>query len=423
MPRAPKGGAKPAESPPGENPWKDYAEPIDLTPEAAKGEDPHDTPSPAPETPEGAPVPVEGSEAAGEAPVTQETLPEPEDNSVTGRIARGELDPEIEDGKIKVTPAKRARPSRAKPKAVEGKPDASLPGGEAKRAVLDFGSLAEEEEYLNVLWYGPEGVGKTTAALRAADHGKVLAVTAEGGLKRRALAKQGINVDNVVIWPRPGQEEDLTRENLEALGHRIRDDLRTDPGSWYAVVWDSGSAIGDTILRQVVAAEVEKDRAKPAHLRKETRADVFFTDRSDYGTMTSMFVPLVHQYRDLQCHFLITALERRDVDEDTGQVMYGPVFTPAVSSEVRASADIVLRVSQEDNDGQTVVVAATRPNPRYRAKDRFDATPHRMADPSFTRVLGYVEGTVEESNDPVQGTLPTGAGPAKSGKIVKNKEN
>lgn len=408
MPRAPKTKtAEAAADPPGENPWAEYVEPIDLTPQAAKettttladGE-----PAPGGGSTDGAPAPAEGSEATGEAPATQETLPEVEATSAAA-------------------PAKRARPSRAKPKAVEGKPDASLPGGEAKRALLEFGSLDEGQDYLNLLWYGPEGVGKTTAALRAADHGRVLAVTAEGGLKRRALAKQGINVENVVIWPQPGQEDDLTRENLEALGHKIRDDLREDPDAWYAVVWDSGSAIGDRILRQVVAAEVAKDQAKPAHLRKDTRADVFFTDRSDYGTMTSQFVPLIHQFRDLQCHFLVTALERRDVDEDTGQVMYGPVFTPAVSSEARASADIVLRVSQEENDGQMVVVAATRPNPRYRAKDRFDATPVRMADPGFGRILQYVEGDLDESTDPIQGTLPTGAGPAKTGKIVKNKEN
>ena len=47
-----------------------------------------------------------------------------------------------------------------------------------ERAVLEFGSLADTEEYLNLLWYGPEGVGKTTAALRAADHGRVLVVNA-----------------------------------------------------------------------------------------------------------------------------------------------------------------------------------------------------------------------------------------------------
>lgn len=423
MPRASKsaGVAKATQAPPGDNPWKGYTEPMDLTPEAAKAESPQEQaadaaepvgidagpiieamkgggPSSSPEAAGGTDTPAEAPEAAGEAPVTQETLPE-----------------------TKPAPAKRARASRAKPQAVQGKPDASLPGGDAKRALLEFGSLAEEQEYLNMLWYGPEGVGKTTAALRAADHGRVLVVNAEGGLKRRALLNQGIKVENVVTWPQPGHEDELTREGLEALGHRIRADLQEDPDAWFAVVWDSGSAIGDRILRQVVAAEVAKDAAKPAHLRKDTRADVFFTDRSDYGTMTAQFVPLVHQFRDLQCHFLITALERRDVDEDTGQVMYGPVFTPAVSNEVRASADVVLRVAQEEGEDGMVVVANTRPNPRYRAKDRFNAVPHRMADPSFTRVKQYIEDGLVPENDPVQGTLPTGPAP-KAGKIQKSKE-
>lgn len=426
MPRAPKGAAK-TDQDGNANPFAGYVEPMDLTPEAAKAESPVEQAADAAEPvgvdagkimaamKDGDPsadagvdpvVPTDVDpgvikvEAAGEAPATQETLPEPA-----------------------AKPAPKKRTSRARPQAVQGAPDASLPGGTAKKATLEFGSLAEEKEFINALWYGPEGVGKTTAALRAADFGPVMVVNAEGGLKRRALEKQGINVENISVWPPAGQEELLTRAGLEELGHKLRDDLREDPDAWYAVVWDSGSAIGDRILRQVVAAEVAKDAAKPAHLRKETRADVFFTDRSDYGTMTSQFVPLVHQFRDLQCHFLVTALERRDVDEDTGQVMYGPVFTPAVSSEVRASADLVMRVSQEEapepHQGM-VVVAATRPNPRYRGKDRFDATPIRFINPSFTRTLAYVEGELTEADDKAQIMMATAVAAApKSGKINK----
>jgi len=406
MPRAPKGAAAPAVE---EAPFAGADPAIDLTIGAVTEEEKSNGINAAPitlpdgdlsvavEDAEGAPVPAGASEAAGDAPEATTTPPKK-----AGRAPR------------------KAAATRTNPKAVEGKPDASLPGGEAKRALLDFGTLDEAEDFLNVLWYGPEGVGKTTAALKAANHGRVLVVSAEGGLKAKALKRNGIDISQVTVWPPAGQEDLLTRAGVEALGYKLREDLAADPTAWYAVVWDSGSAIGDKILRQIVAAEVEKDSAKPAHLRKDFRADPYFTDRSDYGTLSSQLVPLIHQYRDLQCHFLITALERRDVDDDTGQVMYGPVFTPAVSSEARASADVVIRVSQEEGDGEMVVVGATRPNPRYRGKDRFGATPIRFADPSFTRVLGYVEGEIDEQNDPIQNTLPATVAAKASGKIKKD---
>lgn len=401
MPRAPKAGAAaPAPNPEGD-PWEGAVPPIDLTPAAAQPEPPAEAESTPPDETR---VIAEASAAADREPDPLEQARTMEDPS--GGEMEGSVLPDPKPTPAKKAPAKRA--SRAKPQPVTGVPDPSLPGGSEVKATLEYGTLADEEDFLNGLWYGPEGVGKTTGALRAADFGRVMVVNAEGGLKKRALARMGINVENIVTWPPPGQEDLLTRAGLEGLGYRLRQDLRDDPKSWYAVVWDSGSAIAEKVLRQVVRAEVAKNAALPEHKQKPSRADEFFTDLSDYGTMTAQMVPLIQQYRDLQCHFLVTALERRDVDEDTGQVMYGPVFTPAVSSAIRADMDVVIRVRQaESEDGtEMVVIGATRPNDRYRGKDRFGATPIRMADPSFTRVLSYVEGELDEANDPTQKTLP-----------------
>jgi hypothetical protein len=374
MPRAPKGAAPAEPAPPTEDPW--------VTP------DPTENTWPADEQGIAAAAAIEP-----DPPHPDTVKPDPE------KLGAARVDPDPE-------PAKKAPAKRTRPKPVTGKPDASLPGGTAARATLEFGSLVEEEDFLNVLWYGPEGTGKTTAAALAAHGGKVLVINAEGGLKKRALAARGVPVDNLVIWPKPGHEEHLTRDNLEELALQVRQELRDDPTAWFAVLWDSGSAIAERLLRDIVIAEVAKNAAKPSHQQKDSRADKFFTDLSDYGTLTAQMQELVVLYRDLRCHFLITALERRDVDEDTGQVMYGPVFTPAVSSTVRADMDLVVRVRQTDNDGEQVIIGATRPNDRWRGKDRFGATPARMADPNFVRIRDYVEGRLTETDDPVQKTLP-----------------
>jgi hypothetical protein len=132
--------------------------------------------------------------------------------------------------------------------------------------------------------------------------------------------------------------------------------------------------------------------------------DPDFIDRADYGTMSKLFRDMLRKFRDLPCHFAITALERRDVDDDSGKVQYGPSVTPGLQTDLLGYVDFVIMTKAEDEDGP--FRGLTRSNSRYRAKDRFDVLPKIMVDPTFLRVMDYVTGEMDmddPSTDPEQG--------------------
>jgi hypothetical protein len=130
-----------------------------------------------------------------------------------------------------------------------------------------------------------------------------------------------------------------------------------------------------------------------------------------------MVKDLLKKFRDLPCHFVVTALMRRDVDEKTSKVTYGPAVTPGLQNAILGYTDINLLFRQEDEDGP--FRALVRGSSMYRTKDRVGGLPKVIAEPSFERILGYTNGDIEEEQDPLQANLPKPKPKAepKSGKI------
>jgi hypothetical protein len=294
--------------------------------------------------------------------------------------------------------AKKTAPARAK----------ASTGGIDLTATAE-NTLADAEEHINGLWWGREGGGKTTDVLTAANRGRVLVVNAEGGIKKRPLREFGIDLDSIVPWPPRGREDELTIANLESLAWQIRAQLQADPNAWYAVVWDSITEIYEVAVGGVRAAEFEKNANAPVAKQKEYRNDPYFTDISDYGTATAQMRHLLRLYRDLPCHFLVTALERRDVDDDTGKVQYGPAVGPAFQKDLLGYMDITinaeateLRIGADKKvDLRDEFTGRTRSDGLSRAKDRLKALPRFMPVPTFERVVDYVEDRITEDSDPL----------------------
>jgi hypothetical protein len=297
------------------------------------------------------------------------------------------------------------------------KPTGGRPAGGAAKPKVDIGNLdewpsfAEQDEHINGLWWGREAAGKSSDVLTAANGGRVLVINAEGGLKKKPLRDFGINLDNIVAWPRPGQYEQLlTEAGLDQLFWRVKSDLLRDKDSWYAVVWDSASEMNQKLVRDVVLREVGKNAELPVAKRKEHRDNPYFLDRSDWGEGGEVMIRMLKRFRDLPVHFLVTALERRDVDEDTGRVVYGPAVAPAVQKDLLGSMDLVIECRADelrtgaDPDADVVeeFVGRTRPGARTRAKDRLRALPRQLATPTFERVLAYATEALTETDDEVQ---------------------
>jgi hypothetical protein len=261
----------------------------------------------------------------------------------------------------------------------------------ANRSNIGFIELVDTTTHINALWYGREGSGKTTAVAAMANQGQVLAVNAEAGIKTRPLRELGIKVENIKVWPRPGTR--ITFDGLEALYWQMHAELEEDPAAWAGVFFDSLTEIVQLLLEDIVKGAVEKAT------KKGQSRDRFFVDRADYGVMSGQVRTLIRRFRDLPCHFAATCLERRDIDDDTSKVLYGPALTPALQNDVLGYMDLVLYVKAEELGEVSEYRALTRPQGRYRAKDRYGATPRVLINPSFERVAAYVTGDLIEADD------------------------
>lgn len=307
-------------------------------------------------------------------------------------------------------PAKKAVAKKAPPATVTEENDFAGPAGDDWFVPLD-----DTLDYVNVLFYGNEGTGKTTNGARLANtssllppgKGKILVINAEGGLKKKALLKRGVDTDRIVVWPRPGNR--VSYVGLDEVFRRVKADLVKDPDSWCGVMFDSATDIHIELLDKVQANRVKK------LIDKGTEADPDFVDRSDYGSMGKQFRDILRKFRDLPCHFIVTALIRRDVDKDTGKPSYGPAVTPALQADLLGYVDLVIMCKAEDEDGP--FRGLTRANSRYRAKDRFDVTPKIMVDPYMDRIFGYLTDDLDPETDPEQERY------TKAGKDVNKSKN
>lgn len=265
-----------------------------------------------------------------------------------------------------------------------------------------FADLDSTDEFLNVLLYGREGSGKTTAAVSLANlgYGNVLVVNAEGGLKKNTLKRNGIDISRIKIWPPQGQG--ITHKGLDELHRALQADLARDPKSWAGVVFDSATEIVPALVDQVATDRIDKATKRGANIDE---VDAFFTDRSDYGTMSKMFRDILRKFRDLPTHFVVTALERRDVDDDSGKVTYGPAVTPGVQADLLGFVDLVLACSAADAEEGKPFRALTRSEGKYRGKDRLGVLPRVLVNPTMQRILAYENGELDEKTDPEQKKL------------------
>lgn len=303
-----------------------------------------------------------------------------------------------------------------------------------ERQPLTWATLEDTDDKLNVTLFGREGSGKTTDVAAMANLGPILFINAEGGLKRAPLRRLGIKTESIRVWPDREKGQTLNFEDMERWAFQIAADLEDDPQSWAGVVIDSGTEVTAALLEQVTEKEMRR-----AAKRGSPREDRWQTDRGDWGKMSSQVRTLIRRFRDLPCHFAVTALERRDVDEDTGKVAYGPAVNPGLQSDLLGSPDLVLyckadvpigwtpeelaAVAGDDDLDPIEFRALTRPKGKFRAKDRFGVFPQVLVNPRFDKLVAYVNGELTQEDDPDQrGVLAAKQGAGDAGTNEKGPE-
>lgn len=262
----------------------------------------------------------------------------------------------------------------------------------AEKKAAPVHTLDDEREVINIMYYGDGGSWKTTHMAMGAHLGKIVFVNAEKGLKKTPLRRLGVPLENIEV------HNDISWKGLEDLFWRLKGALEDDPDAYYGVAWDSATAI----VKRLVRIEVEKAVSKAEKQGKDR--DLFFTDRADYGVVTEQVRDLIRKFCDLPCAFMVSALERRDVDDD-GRVKYGPSVTPGLQSDFYGWVDIVCHTEVIEIEGfgddDTIGVGHFRPIGKYKAKDRLKITPRTMVIPSIDRLQALLDGTLDLDEDEV----------------------
>lgn len=259
-------------------------------------------------------------------------------------------------------------------------------------------SLDDGDDFVRVCYYGEPGSGKTTAVAGAAHLGRVLVANVEEGLYAAPLRKLGIPVKNVI------PQSNTRFDSLLKLAEVLRSDLADRADSWAALAVDTCTELADQWLANEVDLRVSKERRKVEAQGEEYTKKEFNAERDDYGVITQQFRRVLRAYADLPLHVAYTAHVRRDVDEDDGTVRYGPDIFPKMQAALMGHVSILIwtRVVGEYEDGRPIHVGQTRGTGKYKSKDRLNALPRTLVAPSLERVVGYVNGELEETSDPLQ---------------------
>ncbi len=249
--------------------------------------------------------------------------------------------------------------------------------------------LDEEREFVKILYYGEAKRGKTTALAGLARLGHTIHIDAESGLKRRPLEQHGVPVGNIEPF------RTIEFKALEELALDLRQQLEADPDCIVGIVWDSLTETQKLLIEAIANHEVKK--AAAARMEK----DPYMIEKGWYGKNAEQMRRLIRKFRDLPCHVGFSALLRRDQDKD-GEVSYGPALTPAIATDIQGYVDIVAYTMTRTYGDEDYYIATFRPFDKYNAGDRFNALPRVLVNPSFDRIIAYVNGELTVEADDAQ---------------------
>ncbi len=259
-------------------------------------------------------------------------------------------------------------------------------------------SLDDMPEYLNLLYYGDPGSGKTSHAAAMAKLGRTYLVDVESGAKSRPLRRLGIPTANIVPIAMDCYED------LNSFYWFLKQEIEDNPGEVAGVIFDSITEIHDQLLREQVDKRhdkaIRKATGKNGELLMEVDDNEFLIELPERGIVTEQLRTLTRRFRDLPCHTAFVALAKREVDKDGGGVVYLPQLPPKYGGNLRGFVDIVVYCTQADGvDDPSGFLGVCREIGKFKGKDRLGGTLPVTAYPSFDRIADAVFGDLDLIED------------------------
>lgn len=233
---------------------------------------------------------------------------------------------------------------------------------------LEVVSVIERLTYINALFYGPPGVGKTVLAGSAdavPEMRPVLLIDVEGGTMSLRHTYPDVQVVRVQSW------DDM---------QRVYDALYSGQHDYKTVVLDSLTEIQKFSMYNIMRAL----------LKKEPDRDPDIPGMREWGKNIEQIRRLVRAFRDLPMHTIFTALVAIDKDAKTGVAQARPSLSGKLSAEVGGFVDIVGYVYTKVVDGEITRAMLTQGTDRHIAKDRSGKLPQVLEFPTMEKIYEYV---------------------------------
>lgn len=237
-------------------------------------------------------------------------------------------------------------------------------------AGLPVTRVSQQKLFVNALFYGDSGVGKTTlsgSADEVPEMRRVLVVDIEGGLL--SIKDRFPNVDSVRVksWT-----------DMQSVYEELRD---VDHG-YNTIIIDSLTEAQKMSMDQVMRKLVEQHEER----------DVDVPGIREWNINIEQTRKFVRAFRDLPINTIFTALNRIDKNQQTGHQKTKPALSGKVSDEVAAFLDIVGYMYLKEVDGvqqRMLLCSATQANV---AKDRTGTLPQVIQQPTMTEIWKLVKG-------------------------------
>jgi phage nucleotide-binding protein len=229
----------------------------------------------------------------------------------------------------------------------------------------------ERPPYMNILFYGDPGVGKTRLAGTADDvpeMRKVLFVDLEGGTLTLTHSNPNVDIVRVSSW----KEMQAVYDALYAGNH-----------DYSTVVLDSLTEIQKFNMYQIMLDLVD--------FNEDRDPDV--PGMREWGKNLEQMRKFVRAFRDLPMHTIFTALMKNDKDKKTGLSQRKPYLAGKLADEVAGFLDIVCYMYIKEVDDESLRLLLTSATSEIVAKDRTGKLPKVLIDPALMDLLGFINGT------------------------------